>query len=501
MKRKWRIGSAVALGAFAAALAVGSFASARADELSDLQANVKILQKRVDQLSAAEARAGGPGPGSLAGSFPRSFLIPGTNTSLRVGGYVKFDAFWWLNGGPANGNMQAPVGVENGQALLAPLDLHGQTLGGVTFTPANNGFAHSRGNGVVQFTGRESRMFVETRTPTAWGPAITHFEFDWLGCNNLSCNNLDNVSNNYLPRLRLAYGTLGPVLAGQDWGVTNDLEAGPESIDFGGPLGEMGKVRIPQIRYTWKGAYGISAAADLEEPHTTAFTPVGQVESDSSVAFVDGVGTPLAVNPTKATWPVVGGYTQWNQPWGHLRLQAVLVPMDFQDGRFISREYLGYGGGFAGNVRPAWFGWVKDNITFQFEAGEGMGDWLNGFDHSSLATNYTAPSTSVAEAALIHVTTVTNWGGVVGYEHWWAPNIRSTAFYGIDHQDVPIDLVGPVQAMLAINKDVEDAGVNLIWQPVSFVNTGIEYDWAQRTTVGGAKGSENILEYEFQVLF
>src|SRR5437870_10631825 len=66
--------------------------SAHADELADLRANQELLQRRIDQL--AQGAPGGPGapppsgPGSpvLAGSFPRSFLIPGTDTSLRIGG-------------------------------------------------------------------------------------------------------------------------------------------------------------------------------------------------------------------------------------------------------------------------------------------------------------------------------------------------------------------------------------------------------------------------------
>ena len=36
------------------------------------------------------------------GSFPRSFLIPGTDTSIRVGGEVRTNALYWINGGNPN---------------------------------------------------------------------------------------------------------------------------------------------------------------------------------------------------------------------------------------------------------------------------------------------------------------------------------------------------------------------------------------------------------------
>src|SRR6516162_10599808 len=87
-------------------LLIGSPAS-RADELADLRANQELLQKRLDQLSQAPP-AGTPGPyvpgfgvetrplnaPVTVGSFPRSFLIPGTDTSLRIGGYANGQVIW-----------------------------------------------------------------------------------------------------------------------------------------------------------------------------------------------------------------------------------------------------------------------------------------------------------------------------------------------------------------------------------------------------------------------
>jgi hypothetical protein len=59
-----------------------------ADELADLRANQELLRARVEQL--AQVSDGGArlaaGAAVTGGSFPRSFVIPGTDTSLRVGG-------------------------------------------------------------------------------------------------------------------------------------------------------------------------------------------------------------------------------------------------------------------------------------------------------------------------------------------------------------------------------------------------------------------------------
>jgi hypothetical protein len=90
MNGKRAFGRIAAIGgllALAAVLAGG--VGARADELADLRANNQLLQQRLDQLSQTRDKPEpAPGAGLAAGSFPRSFLIPGTDTSVRVGGSV-----------------------------------------------------------------------------------------------------------------------------------------------------------------------------------------------------------------------------------------------------------------------------------------------------------------------------------------------------------------------------------------------------------------------------
>src|SRR5260370_42345521 len=84
-------------------LATG-LSTARADELGDLRANQELLQRRVDQLAQAGPSAG-PGPGGpvMAGSFPRSFVVPGREVALRIGGQGVWSVLWVMKGAAAGG--------------------------------------------------------------------------------------------------------------------------------------------------------------------------------------------------------------------------------------------------------------------------------------------------------------------------------------------------------------------------------------------------------------
>src|SRR5437016_8452607 len=152
MTGKWNIGSMAAIGGLSAAIALlTGLPAASADELADLRANQELLQKRIDQLSQAPPGAPGPyvpgfGPESrptaapvTTGSFPRSFLIPGTDTSLRIGGQVRTTVQWYMNGA-ANGGQ---LNNQGGQINHTFYDGPGGT-GNLASIPLNNSIAHSR---------------------------------------------------------------------------------------------------------------------------------------------------------------------------------------------------------------------------------------------------------------------------------------------------------------------------------------------------------------------
>src|SRR5690349_3812707 len=113
MTRKWTVGTRATLsGLTAAAALVAAQPAAQADDGVDLRTNQELVQRRIDQLAQnvgagpvlAPTEGGPVGVQMLGGSFPRSFLIPGTDTSIRVGGEIRMNATYWISGGNPNQN-------------------------------------------------------------------------------------------------------------------------------------------------------------------------------------------------------------------------------------------------------------------------------------------------------------------------------------------------------------------------------------------------------------
>src|SRR5690242_12164915 len=307
MTKMRTMGTLAAIGGLTATIALlTGLPAANADELADLRANQELLQRRIDQLAQAalpetKAYPGVPGalgaqpiPGQaiIGGSFPRSFLIPGTDTSIRVGGLIDITPNYWLQG--ANSAIPGTPSSNAGQnGNLNTVPLNGPiVVPGLANQPAT--LNHSRGNGVLTMSVAQTRFNVETRTPTAWGESRTLLEWDFSGCANFSCNTRQqDGGDSLLPRLRFAYGTLGGFLGGQAISNFSDADADTEQVDFGGAMGSTGGLRIPQVRYTLAGPYGSAFSVSAETPTTSMIAPGGLISSDTNITGLpNGGGTP-----------------------------------------------------------------------------------------------------------------------------------------------------------------------------------------------------------------
>jgi hypothetical protein len=323
---------------------------------------------------------------------------------------------------------------------------------------------------------------------------------------------------------------LGGFLAGQAISNFSDADADTESMEFGGSMGSTGGMRIPQVRYTIPGPYGSAFSVSAENPYTTLITPGGVESSDLSLSGTGTASSPAQqvvgpicngivctgaggaqANPAVQKAPNITAASYWSQPWGHVDVAVVGRFYTIADGHFVNQQISGYGGHFAGDVHPGWWGYNKDDFLFSFVAGNAIGNYASGGANFlyPIATNFTVATscatptpgcTGGMAASNVLFSPVMSYSTNGGYQHWWLPNLRSTIAAGYAAQEVNSQLIGPSQAE-AVNKRVWTTFINLVWNPVAFITTGVQYMHGQRVVVANLTGRENVLIYKFRVAF
>ena len=569
MSSRRNLYSVAAIGGSIAAFALltGSPAS-RADELADLRANQELLQQRIDQLSQAAPGSvpipgqyvpgygpptGAPGPGQpvTSGSFPRSFLIPGTDTSLRIGGFINLSALWYINGASQSAQLNSQGGINN----QTYFDGQGGT-GNLPSIPLNNSINHSRGES-FDMSPRVSRFLFDARTPTAWGEIKAYLEMDFAYNNtNVNQNGGTLSAAAFYTRLRKAYGTFDGFEGGLDTGIMHDPDADPELVDQGGGASSNGRARMTQVRYTYAGPYGTVFTVGGENPAPRLNGPFGQVDIDTnqipniaSCSATGSGGTLSALTPSsnaclgnaaffsplRQTMPEWIATARVNQPWGHAQIGAVLRTDNLDDGQFLDQTFIGYGGTISGDAHPfsgnpGPLG--KDDLGFMFCGGVEMSNQCA--NSPGVVTNFGAPLVVSGlgpggTPLLVNPLTNVNWnqginarttvnglivrqaydrvvssqssstyGGQIWYQRWWTDNLRSTLEISGIWNDMNTRILGQGTTN---NKLLGIAHGNLFWSPVAFVDFGVEYAWGHRVTVANFKGDANTIQAEFRVRF
>ena len=203
------------------------------------------------------------------------------DTKVTVGGYLKLMMIY-----DTDGYIDSKAHPFNGDLMGGydpPLD--------GTAIASSDGRMEAEGE-KFRMTGRESRLFVKTKTQTDSGLLQTHFEGDFYGG---STNSTDTWSNSEALRLRHAYGSLTRgshvLLAGQTWSTFMDLAAGVPDMDIAGDPG-FTFVRQAQVRYQYNLRPGHYIAAAIENPDrglTAAGPPFFSNAGVSKDAFPDFV--------------------------------------------------------------------------------------------------------------------------------------------------------------------------------------------------------------------
>lgn len=344
--------------------------AARADAISDLKAQIDALQKKFDELAATQAAAAKapPAPANVVtgGATPGSFKLPGSDTSVTFGGYVKGDAIF--------SSKSAGTNSVGDQALFPGL---------IPLTGDNE-------EKQLTLHARQSRFNIKTDTPTAMGALSTFLEFDLFGTDGN-----ESASNSHNLRLRHAFGSLGGLLVGQTWSNFMDPGALPETLDFGGPVGSM-FVRQAQIRWT-QAFDGGKWSVSLENPESIVALPsgVGFRADDDRIPDITGK---IDFNTAKGRYSITGMARQ-------IRLDSPAAPA-------ATTQKWGGVIGFNGVIPTT----GKDDFRFTVNYGNAIG-------------RYSGSGTSFRDGVLdanSNLDLPNQWAAIASYRHFWTSNLRST---------------------------------------------------------------------------
>jgi DcaP outer membrane protein len=159
--------------------------------------------------------------------MPGFFVLPGTQTMLRINGNIKTDLMF----------DPRPAGLPD------------------SFIPSTIPIPQGSSTNNFNASIRESRFSADFRIPVSnIGTARMFMQFDFFGTNGATT-----------PRLRHFYAQLHNILVGQTNTVFMDPDAWPDIIEFQGPSSGL-LARIPQIRYSFPLGKGFSGAVSVEQP-------------------------------------------------------------------------------------------------------------------------------------------------------------------------------------------------------------------------------------------
>jgi len=435
---KHRTWSALAL----AVSLTGVGAVARADALSDLREQTEALQRKLNELENTQRKTA-PDSALTAGSTPGSFRLPESSTSIKLGGYVKFDAVY-------SDITQGVDAVANQQTVDTAIPV------GPTGTPASNK------TGELSLHARQTRLNLTTSTPTSNGNLTTFIEGDFFGADGN-----ESVTNSNGFRIRHAYGALGNFLAGQYWTNFFDENAYAETVEFGGPVGEI-FVRQAQARWTQPSATG-EWSVSLENPESLFAVSGAPLTAGSATTF----------RSDRDHYPDIIGRLKWKNELG--TFNAALMARNIRIDSATATDAKWGEGISLTEVVPI----GNDDLRADVNVGNAIGRYqLSGFFPDGYVDATGKVRLARAKSAY------------AAYRHFWSPTLRSSLILSASGTDTPGD-----GTFNGFNKSARSAHVNLIFSPVPRVNLGMELIGERRTVVDGDFGTLRRVQFAAQYLF
>lgn len=311
-----------------------------------------------------------PGGADVAAARKGFVALPGTETGLRIGGFIKLDAMYDAS----------PVGTRD------------------WFVPATIPVTAPDNQRGPQFgmTARASRLNFEFRRSTELGLVKIFLENDFFG---------DDAANfkqgPYGFRLRHAYGQVGRWTAGRTFTNFMDIDSWPDTLEFYGPNAATFLFNA-QVRYTHPLREGLSLAGAMETPRT-----------DITCNAAPGCGP-------RERFPDLTAKLRWEQGWGHMQLSGIVRQLAWDSGVTGAGSETGAGVQFSGSWKT---GIGRDYLVWSVLTGRGIQRYVNDPGYFGGNDGVLGPQGQFDNLGVA--------AGFVGYTHFWDDRLRSTVSGGL----------------------------------------------------------------------
>ena len=329
-------------------------------------------------------------------------------------------------------------------------------------------FKHEFGRDGHYFAGfRQSRMGVKTTTPTTLGDLKTTFEFELFG--------VGEDAGQTTIRLRVVWGELGHFGAGQNDSPFMDGSIFPNSLEYWGPNG-MVFFRNVQFRYT-----------PVQGDNELVFA----VERPGASADAGVFARRIELQNVQGRFPApdFSGHYRATRGWGHVQVAGIVRVIrwdDLLDDQFdLTGKATGWGIDLTSNIK---FG--QDTLHLGAVYGEGIENYMND------APIDVAPVPNFGNRFRpILGKTLPVLGLVAFYDRTWNDKWTSSAGYSREDIDttsgqLPSDF-----------KRGDYALGNLLYNPVSNVTFGGEFQWGRRDNIDGFRVDDKRIQFSFKYAF
>jgi hypothetical protein len=442
---------------------------AGAGELDDLRAQIQALQDRLSAMESREQRKPAPAAAVEAGSKPKSWKLPGTQTSMNIGGFAILQFDYDLDGIAAYAPGNAQV----------------------------DGSAGARRQGNFNLDARQSRFFITTSTPTDVGELQTNLEIDFNGTGGGAGKTQYSSGQGAALRLRKAYGQLGPLLAGQDT-TTFNVAGGGERTDVAQGFLGSSIFRLGMLRYTQGLGGGTSIDIAIEDQigieETATVSPGVAISTGNGAPAGPASLTGAALDRTPA---FVGRLThRWSD--GEAGASFMVREVSVDNGAALDASTTAYGMNAGAAVSLS----KTVRIGAQFIWGEGLGIYTGGGYGSSNDRFITAEGNT---PNTFGIDTVSTLGGSAFFQWRFTDTMRLNLLYGREQYgyDLPKSALPATGATIAASTPdyMQLIYGNVMWEPVPQVNIGLQYLYGFGSLVNGPNAKQSRFELAFRYSF